>query len=255
MTALSLLHSIFLGIVQGLAEFLPISSSGHLVLLQILFDINPPPFLFDIFLHLSTLLAVLFFFRKKILSLSSKDLIFLAAGSIPAFIIGYLIRDFIDIIFNSSLVVGLGLLLTAVFNFLTNHIFKTQDSKQKLNFQKSLLIGLSQALAFIPGISRSGSTIFTGAAIGLEKTQAFTYSFLLSIPVILGANAIQFQKILVSGIKDFNPLILLTGGIISFLTSIFSLKILKKIIKKEQYFYFGWYCLILGVVVIFFSLN
>mgnify|MGYP006283560801 CR=1 FL=1 len=251
---MSLLQSILLGVIQGIAEFLPISSSGHLVLVQLLFDINPPPFLFDIFLHLSTLTAVIIFFRKKIINLKQQEITQLVVGSIPAFAAGYLLRDIIAVIFSSSLIVGLGLLVTAVFNFTTNNWFSRQQDNQPLDYQSSFLIGLAQVISFIPGISRSGATIFAGAGVKLDKKQAFNFSFLLSIPVIIGANLSELPRLWTSQIKYINPLFLLIGGSISFAASLISLKLLKKLIKQNQYSWFGWYCLLLGSVVIVFSL-
>jgi len=187
---MNFLFAAFLGIIQGLTEFLPVSSSGHLVIAQKLIpSFTQPGILFDVILHFGTLFSVLFFFRKKLLSyLNIKYLTILALGTLPAVVVRLLFKSQIETLFHSVRVVGFALLLTGTMNLLTDKI-KSKD--QRLTTKNSFLVGLAQAVAIIPGISRSGSTIFAGVAKGIDKKKAAEFSFILSIPAILGANILE----------------------------------------------------------------
>ncbi len=249
---MTIFKAILLGIIQGIAEFLPISSSGHLVLVQNWLNIHPVPFLFDIVVHFSTTLAVIYFFREQIKNLSKQMLLKLMVGSIPIFIIGFFLESKISNLFALGIVAAGGLLITGLFNFITAHYLNQNNQKDKLSLVDALTIGIWQTLALIPGISRSGSTLMGSALTNQTKKTAFEFSFLLSIPAILAANLYQLFKLTQTNINQANWSYILIGGLSSSVISLLSLKLLKQLIqgKKKCYHLFGWYCLILGIVSI-----
>lgn len=170
---MNVLSAAILGVVQGLTEFLPVSSSGHLVLAQSLIPgFKQPGIVFDVILHLGTLLAVLYYFRSKILKISLKYLVFLAVGTIPAVIVGFLFKKQLEGLFDSLKYVGFALIVSGLINLFTH---KAQIGKSLLDYKKSFLIGIAQAVAIIPGISRSGSTIFAGIKQGIKPEEAVEF--------------------------------------------------------------------------------
>ena len=244
---MNFLFAAFLGIIQGLTEFLPVSSSGHLVIAQKLIpSFTQPGILFDVILHFGTLFSVLFFFRKKLLSyLNIKYLTLLALGTLPAVVVGLLFKSQIETLFNSVRVVGYALLLTGTMNLLTDKI-KSKD--QRLTTKNSFLVGLAQAVAIIPGISRSGSTIFAGVVQGIDKKKAAEFSFILSIPAILGANILEIFSHGLGG--NFEPLAYFSGFVVSALVGYFSIKVVFSAISSKKFKYFGIYCILLGTIIL-----
>ena len=256
---MDIIQSLILGVVQGVTEFLPISSSGHLVLFQKLFGLKEPPIFFDTLIHFATLLAIVFYLRKEIWSivsgLNKKEnqrlvgLIVLA--TIPAVILGFLIKDKIEVIFNSLALLSITFFITAVILFFTKFFGNGQKTLVNLGWFGSLFVGLFQALAILPGVSRSGSTISAGLFMGLKREDAFRFSFLLAIPAIFGAMVLQ--------IFDFNWNSLNGGFLVNFIGFLaalifgfLSLKILEKITTKGKLHYFAYYCLVLGLITLIF---
>jgi len=252
----------FLSIVQGLTEFLPVSSSGHLVLFQKIFALEPPV-LFDIFVHVGTLGAILFYFRKELRDLikgifkkekaSLYFLILIIIGTIPAVIVGLLLEERVEVIFDSFKLVGIALLITSLLLFLTR-LFKDKLKKEKMtssNWKDALFVGLFQALAILPGISRSGATISSGLFRGFKRDLAFKFSFFLAIPAIIGALILQIPD-LASYSTDLMTQALI-GMFIAGGVGYFALKILKKSLVGSRFWVFGVYCLLLGVGVLIFS--
>lgn len=238
--------SFLLGLVQGLSEFLPVSSSGHLVLGQKFFNLAPPIF-FDILVHLGTLLAIVFYFFRDFKRLKSgKVLSLLLVGSLPAGIIGLFLRTRLEIIFSSYFVVGFSFLISALLLFLTKFLKNQKKEVNKISFSEAFLIGGFQALALLPGVSRSGSTIVAGLLVGLKRKEAFTFSFFLSIPAILGA---LFLEILRGGLEGQTGIGLI-GMLSAFFSGLLALRILQTILKKGKLFYFGFYCFALGVLIL-----
>ena len=247
-----------LAFVQGLTEFFPVSSSGHLVLIQNLFKLESPPVLFDILVHAGTLGAVIIFFKKDIKKLfigvisgkaeEKKLLALLFLGSIPAGLAGFLLNKNAEALFSSSRMVGFSLLLTSLLLFLT----KTLGAKRIKSISKfdAFIIGVFQALAIIPGISRSGSTIAAGIFRGIDRKAAFRFSFLLSVPAIIGALLLQTPQIMDKGSLFLSQGFF--GMIISFFVGLFSLKILGELVIKSKLWIFGFYCLFLGLFVLVF---
>ena len=251
----SILQAIILGIVQGITEWLPVSSSGHLVLFQHLFGLAPPV-LFDVILHIGSLVVIFIVFWKDIKELVIgvfkrdkkylKYLLWLIIASIPIALVGFFLNDFIKSIFNNLSTVGFSLLLTAVLLFASKY---PKAKNQKLKLCNTFVVGLAQALAILPGVSRSGSTISVGLMTGMKKREIATFSFLLFIPAILGATLLEIKN--VSEITNVSALIV--GTIVAIIAGVLSLRLLLKIIDKNKFSYFGWYCLALGLVVLIIS--
>lgn len=250
---MNVLQAIFLGAVQGITEFLPISSSGHLVIFQKIFDFSQAPVAFDTLIHFGTLIALLIFFRnyfKRIIT-DPRLLFLLFLGTIPIVIVGFLLREEIHAIFNSLFLVGISFLVTAAILFSTFFWEKKQKKGNSKNLRQitsknSVIIGLFQALSILPGVSRSGSTIGAGLIQDIEKEDAFNFSFFLGIIAILGATIIQLPEI-----SSFNSGELV-NGILGFVCSVVvgfvSLKALKKVVIGGKFYYFGFYCLVLGII-------
>jgi undecaprenyl-diphosphatase len=242
----NLIYSIFLGILQGFTEFLPVSSSGHLVIAQNLIPgFTQEGVLFDVILHAGTVLAVLYYFRKILLKLESKYLLLLLVGTIPAGLVGVFFNSSIEKLFNGVTLVGFALLFTGVLNFLTD---KAKKGSKKISIKKSVLIGMAQALAIIPGISRSGSTIFAGTSLGIKKKEAAQFSFLLSVPAIVGANAVQFLKYGVGGTE--NIIFYIAGFIAAFISGVTAIKFVLKFLLGGKFKLFAYYCVALGILIL-----
>jgi len=245
-------QAVFLGLVQGLTEFLPVSSSGHLVIGQKLLKLSHPPVLFDILVHCGTLLAIVFYFNKRLINFykNINNLKLIILGSIPAALLGLLLNDYLETTFNSLLLVGLSLLATAGLLFSTRLVKKTNKDKEQLKAKDSFIIGCFQALALLPGISRSGSTIVSGLFRGLKKESAFLFSFYLGAPAMIGALILQVPNFS----ENSNQLGMgLIGLITAMFSGLLSLKLLEKVVIKGKLSYFGIYCLILGVAVLILS--
>jgi len=242
----NLISSIFLGILQGLTEFLPVSSSGHLVIVQNLIPgFTQDGVLFDVFLHAGTVLAVLYYFRKTLLKLTPKYLFLLLIGTIPAGLVGVFLGSSIENLFNGVYIVGFALLFTAVLNFLTD---RAKTGSKEISIKKTILIGMAQALAIIPGISRSGSTIFAGTSLGIKRKEAAQFSFLLSVPAIVGANAIQFLKY--GSEVTGNILFYSVGFIAAFISGVIAINFVLKFLLAGRFKLFAYYCVVLGVLVL-----
>lgn len=236
-----MLNEIILAIIQAATEFLPISSSGHLALFQNLIS-KPNLFLITI-LHLASLLAVLIFLRKEIFNLLSfkekyrRLWLFLIIGTIPAALFGVLFKDFIEKTLSSFLFMGIFFLFTSAIIFLT----KFARNGRKLNIKNSLFIGLIQILALFPGVSRSGMTISSALFSGIKREEAFKFSFLLFIPLAIGANILEIGN-------SYFSLSLLVSFIVCFVLSYLFLGILFTILKKKKFWLFSLYTLIMGLI-------
>jgi undecaprenyl-diphosphatase len=243
------LEAIFLGIVQGATEFLPVSSSGHLVLAQDLLGWSQPDLTFDVWLHFSTLLAVIIFFWKDLLSLTKKEMGVILLASVPAALVGLFFEDAISGLFSSTRIVASTLLVTGLFNLITAKIIKkrsTEKESSTVSFKQGFVVGLFQALAIIPGISRSGSTVLAGSMQGIDRLKAFRFSFMLSLPVILGASSLQFIKVIKAGELGTIDSTFVLAAAAAFLTGLASLNIFRYLIKEARLDWFGYYCLVLG---------
>jgi undecaprenyl-diphosphatase len=245
-------EALFLGLVQGVTEFLPVSSSGHLAFFQNVLGISAPPLGFNVAVHLATLGAVVVFFRRELWNLDSNQLKLIAIGSVPAAIVGVYLEPLIILAFESLWAIGFGFLITAFILHQTKNIPITQTSKS-LTFRDALIIGLVQALAILPGISRSGSTVSAALVRGINRSQAFTFSFLLSIPAILGAILVQLRDL--EMILSAGYLTLAAAMIAASLSGFFSLSILKKIIESTKLHYFTPYLIIIATISLLIALT
>ncbi|OGM16016.1 hypothetical protein A2V56_01505 [Candidatus Woesebacteria bacterium RBG_19FT_COMBO_42_9] len=243
---MDILSAALLGLIQGLTEFLPVSSSGHLVLAQSLIPgFTQPGVLFDVVLHFGTTFAVLYYFAKKILALDRKYLILLAIGTIPAGLIGYFFQSQLEAMFGNVSWVAIELIITGILNLI---IDKLPSRKAVISIKNSFLIGVAQAVAIIPGISRSGATIFTGVSLGISKREAAEFSFLLSVPAILGANLLQIMTHgFDNGIAVNSYMV---GLIVSFIVGLASISLVFKFLEEGKFKVFGIYSILLGALVL-----
>ena len=266
-------QAVVLGIIQGLAEFLPVSSSGHLVLFQNFFGITEPALAFDISLHMGTLAAVFVIFFNEIKAMvisivrlfmnirheknlrslieQDKDLMFAAmiiAGSVPTAVIGLVIQKYSTVFFSSVPLVGFMLIVTGSFLWSTKKFKDNNTGTKKIRLKQALFIGLCQGIAVIPGISRSGSTITAGLFAGIDRETAAKFSFLLSIPAILGAELLSLKDFIGTGFS-FDPATFY-GTLTSFIVGLAALKILLKIVKTGRLYYFAPYCWLAGITAI-----
>jgi len=240
-----MLKYILLGFIQGVTEFLPVSSSGHLVILQRVLGVGGEEIALSVILHLGTLFAVIIFFFKDILKLlgNIKSLLLIAIVTIITGTIGIVGKDFFEGLFSSLKPVVLALVVTGIILLLTKRFMDAK--RNSLNIKDAFFLGLAQGLAIIPGISRSGITISTLLFRKIDRETSFKFSFLASIPVILGAALLEAKKI--DFALQFNLLNFAAGFMSSFLTGLFALWVLKLVLQKAKLHYFGYYCIVVAI--------
>ena len=265
---MTLLAAAILGLIQALTEFLPVSSSGHLVLGKALLDVQTEGgTAFEVAVHFGTLLSVLLLFRADVARLigatlrwlrapkfealrTDPDLRFVSAivvGCVPAGVVGLLFKDQLEQAFDSPHLVGAALLGTGVVLLLSS-LAKPGD--RPLTWGRAALIGVAQAVAIIPGVSRSGSTIATALFLGVERELAARYSFLLSLPVIFGATLLKAKDLLdVPPTGDMGSA-LAVGATVSFVVGVAALWLLMAVVRKGWFPHFGWYCLSVGAAAL-----
>ncbi|MEE9418623.1 MAG: undecaprenyl-diphosphate phosphatase [Desulfatiglandaceae bacterium] len=253
------IETIFLGIVQGLTEFLPVSSSGHLVIFQNLFGMSEPELLLDISLHLGTLLAVCLYFRSDLKKMGTDLLRFdfetpharlvlwVLVGSIPTGLIGIVFKTPLEKLFGSLTLVGVMLVATGFIVGCTRLLQGSYGNRMQIGLLTALAVGVAQGLAIMPGISRSGATIVCALFCRLDRELAARFSFLLSIPAITGALLLHLDQSALEKV-GFVPLFL--GFAASTLVGVFALKFLMGMVKKGHLYYFAPYCWALGLVIV-----
>lgn len=261
---MDILQSFLLGLIQGLTEFLPISSSGHLALGRYLLGNDTEMGItFEVVVHFGTLCSIIIYYKTEILNLFLAGLKFLRApkvhkddveiktigfiliSMIPAFIIGFTLKDSIENIFMNPILVCGMLIVTGVILFLTKF---ANNLDGEINSKKAFIIGISQAFAMIPGISRSGSTISMSLYLGISRETAANFSFLMVIPVIGGAMILQMGEAIEAGINSSEVISLMVGFFTAFLSGYYALKYLIIILKKQGFHYFAYYCWAIGGV-------
>jgi undecaprenyl-diphosphatase len=254
-----LINALILAVVQGLTEWLPVSSSGHLVLFQEILDYHPG-LSFDVALHFGTLMAVFVYFGKDIMDIiecmlkrdfkseNGKLGILLIISSIPAAAIGYFLNDFFESAFSSLLITTMGFGITGLVLLIASLEYK-QNKRENPSYKDSILIGCAQAFAILPGVSRSGSTISAGLLLGLNEKSAMKFSFLMSIPVIFGAGALEI------GNKTL-PVEMLWATLVSFVVGLLTIWLLLKFVSKSRknLRWFAGYALLLFVTLVIYSL-
>lgn len=247
---MNIFQSLLLGAVQGVTEFLPVSSSGHLVLIQKLIpNFSQPGIVFDVMLHLGTLFSVFYFFREKILKIKFNYIYLILIGTIPAVLAGLFFQDEFESMFANPKFLGFEFLITAIINFL---IDKPTKTKSDLSAKNSFFIGIAQAVAILPAISRSGATIFAGVFQGVEKKKAAEFSFLLSIPAILGANVLEIVTHR-NLIKEEFSINYIAGFVTAFIFGFLSIAVVIKYLKANKFKIFGYYCLFIAALIFFLS--
>jgi undecaprenyl-diphosphatase len=267
---MTFLQSIILGIIQGITEFLPISSSAHLVLVPFFFQWNLDEqvvFPFDVLVQLGTLAAVVVYFWKDIWQIlvgcwkalrtrSLKDNesarlgLLVALATIPAGIFGLLIKDQVEAAFHSALAVGIFLLVTALLLFLAEWLGKRTRNLSKLSWLDAVVIGLAQALAIFPGVSRSGSTISAGMLRNIERPAAARFSFLMSIPIFVAAGVLSIGDLMaIPNFSNFLP-IMAVGFLAAAVVGYLSIHWLLSFLNKHSFKGFAIYCVVLGLITI-----
>jgi len=257
---MNLIEAFILALVQGITEWLPISSSGHLVIVQQFFDLNVPVF-FDVTLHVGTLIVVLVFLRRDVANIikavvrldfkteEGKLATLVFIGSIPTAVIGFLFRDLFESFFSNLLAVGVAFMVTGCILFASK---LTRERNKSINYFDALLIGTAQGIALIPGISRSGTTISTGLLREVKKEKAFQYSFLLYIPAVIGAtigtSVTEWNKLAAA---EVDVLSIVFGLVTTAIVGYIFLKLLFKVVVREKFHMFAYYCWALGLIIIF----
>ncbi len=262
---MEIIDAIILGIIQGLTEFLPVSSSGHLELGKAILGDNSLPkesLLFTVVLHFATALSTMVIFRKDIADIIkgilkfqwNEDMQFLAKiilSMLPAVIVGLFFEEQLEQLFGGNIMlVGCMLIVTAVLLFLAD---KAKDTNKNVSFSNAFIIGISQAIAMLPGISRSGATISTSVLLGNDKTKAARFSFLMVVPLIFG----KIGKDILGGeitYENSNFTVLGIGFIAAFVAGLFACKWMIALVKQSKLTYFAIYCIIVGAIAIIWSL-
>ncbi|MEK4564729.1 undecaprenyl-diphosphatase UppP [Alkalihalobacillus sp. FSL R5-0424] len=268
---MTILEAIVLGLVQGLTEFLPISSSAHLVITQLLFDISFPGFGFEILLHLGSVLAVIIYYRKDLIELiigffgyiknrseenktSFWFSIYILVATVITGVAGILFEGYISTALKGPTMIAISLALTGIFLIIIERVVRTGNRTEKdMTLFDSVLIGIGQSIALIPGLSRSGTTLVVGMFAGLTKETAVRYSFMLSIPVILGSTVLAIKDLLngeLLAVAGAFPLII--AFIVTFISSLLGIVWFINFLKKSKLVYFAAYCFILALFVYFY---
>ncbi len=272
---MSLIGAILLGIVQGIAEFLPISSSGHLAVLQNLFGVNDVAeshLLFDVMLHLGTLISVIIAYRRDILeilrslvglitgkggrSLTAEPygpprrfVLMIIVATLPLLLV-LPVKDTIESLSGNTIYVGIILILTGVMLFAADRLKPGRKNEKNMTYLDALLIGFGQAVATVPGLSRSGTTISVGMARGLDREYAVKFSFILSLPAILGANILTIAKAARAGIDSSALPVYLAGVAVAAVVGFFAIKLVRLLAQKGKFGRFAYYCFAVGLAAI-----
>lgn len=266
------LMSIVLGFVQGVAEFLPISSSGHLSILQNWFGLEEPDNLFNVLLHFATLIAVCVVYWRDIVDMikeffrgvealtNRKDdhgpvpparrlVMMVILGTLPLLLV-LPIEDKVEALGGSNLFVGIALLFTGVILFVSDRMAKGKKTARTATVTDALLVGCAQAVAVVPGLSRSGCTIAAGMAVGFDRTFAVRFSFLLSLPAVLGATLLKVIDVAQEGIDTSLLPIYLVGMIVAGVVGYFSIRLVNMLAQKNKFGRFAYYCWAMGLAAI-----
>ena len=269
---------ILLGLVQGLTEFFPVSSSGHLVIAKYFLQIHLPGAAFEAFLHFGTVLAVILLFRKEIKGLvisffdsiyklfqgenisnifknnsSSKLAWFLVISTIPAAIIGYTFSSYFEILFGKPIIASFMLTITGALLWLGNKYYTGGNKNiSEITYKDAIIIGAAQAVAIFPGISRSGLTVIVGLSRNLDREFAARYSFILSVPIILGASMFKVREL---SSLNIDSSILILSGLAAAISSYWAMKIFIRLLKNRKIYFFSYYLWIISGLTIWISLS
>ena len=275
---MSIWTAALLGLVQGIAEFLPISSSGHLSIINNLFnlsEIQNGHLLFDVLLHLATLISILIVYWQDIVLMvyellgfvnlgpmagqrqarypSARMFLMIVIATLPLFLI-LPIRKQLEVLYYRNIFIGIAIILTGCMLYVSDKMLPGKKTERSMTISDALIIGLCQCVATIPGLSRSGTTITAGIATGLRRDYAVKFSFLLSIPAVLGANILSIADAIKAGIDWASVPAYLIGMVVALLSGIISIHFLRYISAKGRFGGFAYYCWVVGVLAIIMSI-
>lgn len=271
---MDLFKHLLLGLIQGLTEFLPVSSSGHLVLGSYILGFRDSDAAFEVLLHFGSLLSVLVYFRKDLLDIIKNSLryfpqflsyavlglkkdiekdqlyypyysYYIVIASIPAAVIALLYKDEIEAMFSDPMVAVVCLFITGLIMILSRF---AKELDKKINVKSSFLIGLAQAFAILPGISRSGSTIVTGMFLGLKREAVAKFSFLMSVPVILGAFVLKLKDLLATSLSSEQILNYSLATLMAAISGYLAIYLVMDFVKKGKFEFFGYYCILISIL-------
>jgi undecaprenyl-diphosphatase len=258
---MNLIEAIVLGLIQGLTEFLPVSSSGHLVISQELLGLEEAGVTLEVLLHFGTLLSVFAVFGRDFINLfrfrdtaQRRFLFLLIVGVIPTALIGLLLGEYVGVLFKSTMFVGVMLLVTGGILKLLTVLPPGRKDIAGMRPVDALWVGLLQGFAILPGISRSGSTITAALWRGLDRATAVRYSFMLTAPVIFGATLLEVRDMVRVGVEKAALLNYAVGGMVAFFAGVVAIRVFINLLKQQKFHYFAYYCWIAGAVVIIASL-
>lgn len=274
---MSYIQALILGLVQGLAEFLPISSSGHLALLQNIFGIEEGVLFFTVMLHLGTLISLFIVYWKDIWELlkefvlTIKDLVtfkglclegndtrklgvMIIVTTFVTGLIGIFFEDFFESLYSSCVAIGIGLIFTGLLMFVSEKIGRHNRGIDRMNYRNAIFIGLMQGVAICPGVSRSGSTLMGGLTCGFNRELAVKYAFLISIPTILGSFILELKEALGDGLDTTLIGPTAVGVVVAAVSGLFAIKAMIKIVSKEKLKYFSYYVWAVGAFAIIYGL-
>lgn len=275
---MTILKAVILGVIQGLTEFLPVSSSGHLAVAQQLLKVPEDRILFfTIMLHLGTLFSIFFVYSRDVATIiieffrligeiitgkgfkidneHRKLGVFIIIATIPTGLMGILLGNIFESFYSSTLIVGVALLVTGILLLLAERFGSGKRSIQDMHWLDATIVGIFQGFAITPGLSRSGSTIVGSLFRGFNKELATKFSFLISIPAILGAAVLEFKDVFEIGMENVSVSIVVAGVLAAFISGLFAIKALINLIKKEKLYYFSFYTWAIGLTVIVISLT
>lgn len=274
---MNVFQAILMGIIQGLCEFLPVSSSGHLAIAQNLLHIETDTgLLFDVLLHLGTLIAIFVVFWKDILKLvveffgiitdffrrfRDPDVIVLSSAyrrfviliiisTIPTGILGYAGRHFVEYASTTLLLPGIGLIITSILLFVCDRIGDGRKGIKKITYLNAFEIGMAQGVATMPGISRSGATIAACLMLGVKKETAVKYSFIMSIPAVMGAAVLELGEISFTSVPVGTMISYIVGMVVAAVVGYFAIRFMIGVVRRKKYIYFSIYCLVVGLIAI-----
>ncbi len=276
---MTILQAMFLGLVQGLTEFLPVSSSGHLSIFQNFFHLTTPEesnLFFDVLLHLGTLISVCVVYRRDILGIirdcldfvrsashpvpgdekrrytGARLLLLIVVATLPLFLI-LPVKDQIERLYYSTVFIGIALILTGAMLFVSDRMTRGKKTAKSMGVMDALLVGVCQAIATVPGLSRSGTTITAGISAGLDRQFAVKFSFLISIPAVLGANILSLAHALKEGIETALLPAYLLGTLVAMVVGYFAIWMVRYVAKKGKFGWFAYYCVIVGILTLVLS--
>lgn len=258
---MSVLEAVFLGVIQGAAEFLPVSSSGHLVMAQVVLDIEIPGVVFEVAVHVATLVSVLLVYRTRVTDLALgaltgdgqayRYIALLAVATVPAGLLGVLARDRIEALFESPFAPGVALLVTGAFLWSSRAPLARADAPRP-GWIAALLIGVAQAFALVPGISRSGATVVAALWLGIEAREAAAFSFLMVVPAIAGAAVLQIPDVQGVAGTGLSVAAIAAGSVVAGVVGVLAIRTFVAMLARRSFHFFAPYCWGVGVAYLLF---